>query len=105
MNIKRMELVKQLIDKHGYTKSAAMAIVDDFADIILDNMREGNSVSIQNFGCFDILLRNARSCPNPQTGEKIDIPKHYVPRFYPSDKMRTAVKLWERDDCMKSGVE
>ena len=102
MDIKRNDLIKQLIDKHSYTKKAATSIVDDFVDIILDNLSNGNTVSIRNFGCFDILERRARSCPNPQTGEKVEVPAHWVPRFYPGRGMRLVVKLWE--DNTKRGL-
>lgn len=102
MDNKRNDLIEQLVEKHGYTKKAATSIVDDFVDIVLDNLSEGNTVSIRNFGCFDILERKARSCPNPQTGEKVEIPAHWVPRFYPGNKMRLVVKMWE--DNTKRGL-
>lgn len=102
MNIKRMDLINQLVDKHHYTKKAATSIVDDFTNLIIENLSMGNSVSIHSFGCFDILERKARSCPNPQTGEKIEIPEHWIPRFYPGKKMRRVVKLWE--DNAKRGI-
>jgi len=102
MDIKRNDLIEQLVKKHGYTKKAATSIVDDFVDVVLDNLSEGNTVSIRNFGCFDILERKARSCPNPQTGEKVEIPAHWVPRFYPGNRMRLVVKMWE--DNNKRGL-
>ena len=102
MDIKRVDLIQQLVDKHGYTTKAATSIVDDFTDIILYNLGNGDTVSIHNFGCFDILERKARSCPNPQTGEKVDVPAHWIPRFYPGNKMRLVVKLWE--DSTKRGL-
>ncbi len=101
MNIYRKDLIQQLIDK-GYTKKAAKAFIDDFASLIMDNLGEGNTISIRNFGCFDLLERKARSCPNPQTGEKIEVPAHWIPRFYPSKNMKIAVKMWE--DNTKRGL-
>lgn len=95
MHIEKSDLIQQLIDRYGYTKKAATSIVNDFTGIILENLENGNTVSIRNFGCFDMLERRERSCPNPQTGEKVVIPAHWVPRFYPGNKMRLAVKLWE----------
>ena len=97
MNIKRNDLIQQLVNKYRYTKKAATDIVDDFTDIVLENLREGNTISLRGFGCFDILERKARSCPNPQTGEKVEVPAHWIPRFYPGNKMRLAVKMWEDD--------
>lgn len=96
MDIKRNDLIQQLVGK-GYTKKAATSIVDEFVGLIMENMRSGNTVSIRNFGCFDILERKARSCPNPQTGEKVDVPAHWIPRFYPGNGMRRVVKMWEDD--------
>ena len=103
MNIKRADLIQQLMDKHHYTKKGATELIDDFTEIILENLRQGNSVSIRNFGCFDILERAARRCPDPQTREMIDVPAHWIPRFYPSDKMRIKVKEWE--DSSKRGIQ
>ena len=102
MDIKRVDLIQQLLDKLGYTKKAAKSIIDYFNNIILYNLGKKYTVSIHNFGCFDILARKARSCPNPQTGEKVDVPAHWIPRFYPGNKMRLAVKLWE--DSTKRGL-
>ena len=61
MDIKRVDLIQQLVDRHGYTKKAATSIVDDFTNLILENLEEGNTISIHNFGCFDILERKART--------------------------------------------
>lgn len=95
MNVRRAELIQQFVERYGYTKKAATSIVDDFTDIIIKNLEEGNTVSLRNFGIFDILERRARTCPNPRTGETVQVPAHWIPRFYPSNKMRAAVKIWE----------
>lgn len=97
LNIKRTDLIDQLRQKCGFTKRDATSIVDEFSNIIIDNLRSGNTISIHNFGCFDILERKARSCPNPVTGETVQVPAHYIPRFYPSKRMREVVKEWEHD--------
>lgn len=101
MDIKRNDLIQQLVKK-GYTKKAAKSIIDDFAAVILENLENGDTVSIRGFGCFDILRREARSCPNPQTGERVGVPAHNIPRFYPGSRMRRAVKIWE--DNVKRGL-
>lgn len=97
MDVKRTDLIQQLVEKHRYTKDSATAVVDDFTDAIIENLRNGNNVSIYGFGKFDALRREARRCPNPQTKETIDIPAHFVPRFYPGAKLRLAVKMHEDD--------
>lgn len=95
MNLQRKDLIEKLVEKYGYTKEAATSIVDDFCEIVLENLKMGNTISLYGFGCFDMLERKARSCPNPQTGETVSIPAHWIPRFYPGARMRLAVKIWE----------
>lgn len=103
MNITRPMLIEQLAEKHHYSKKSAAMLIDDFTDVILDNMRNGNSVTIRNFGCFDMLERKEHPGRHPMTGETVVIPKHWIPRFYPAEKMRKMVKLWE-DDTKRGAV-
>lgn len=102
MNVNKGGFVHQLMEKYHYTKASATSVVDDFCAVLLDNMERGNTVSFYGFGCFDIVERAARSCPNPRTQEKCEIPAHWVPRFYPGNAMRRSVKKWE--DNEKRGV-
>lgn len=97
MNVKRQDLIQQLVETHHYTKKAATALVDDFTALILENMRVGNTISLRNFGSIDYVVRAPRKCPNPKTGETYDIPEHIVPKFHPAPKMRAVVKMWEDD--------
>ena len=94
MKINQKDFIQQLVDERGYTKKSATMIVSDFTDLIIKNLENGNSVSIRGFGCFDIIERKARSCANPQTGERCDIPAHFVPRFFAGNYLRFAVKKW-----------
>lgn len=96
MDINRTDLIRQLAERNGCTIKLATKLFDDLVAIILDNIRSGNSVSIYGFGCFDLLKRKAHVCPNRQLGTMVDVPAHYIPRFYPGVRMHTAVKDWER---------
>lgn len=102
MKLKRANLIRQLADNYGYSKKAAADVVDIFTEVIINNLEQGNSIHVRNLGCFDLLVRQERSCPNPATGERVVIPAHYIPRFYPSNRMRVAVKKWE--DNVKRGL-
>lgn len=102
MDVKRVDLINQLVDKYHYTKSSAESVVDDFCDIVIDNLKMGNTISIYGFGCFDILERKERRCPHPISGDPVSIPAHWIPRFYPGALMRRAVKIWE--DNEKRGI-
>jgi len=103
MNITRSGLIDQLVESQHYTKKAAAQVVDDFVAIILDNMRAGNTVSIPNFGIFDLVYREERAVKHPVSGERVGVPAHWVPKFFPSKNMRAQVKLYE--DSQKRGLE
>ena len=96
MNVKRQDLIQQLGERYGYTKKDAVRLIDDFCEIVIENLRNGNSVSIHNFGCFDVLERKEHSLVDLQ-GERKIVPAHWVPRFYPGNRMRLVVKMWEDD--------
>lgn len=97
MEITKSDLICQLT-KRGFTKRAATEIIDEFTSLIIENLENGDAVSIRGFGCFDIQERKARACPNPRTGERMDIPAHWMPRFYPGNGMKRAVKLWASNE-------
>ncbi len=98
MDIKKSDFVDQLREKHNYTKGSAEMLVDDFWDILADNMEAGNTVSFYGYGCFDMVKRAARSCPNPVTKERCDIPEHWVPKFYPGERLKKAVRVMEDNE-------
>lgn len=94
MTVYKQDFIDQLMKEHNYTKSSATSVVDDFWDLIVKNLENGNAVFFYGLGCFDIVERKARSCPNPQTKERCEIPAHWVPRFYPGNTIKRAVKKW-----------
>ena len=98
MDVNRTMLIRQLAKNNGYTIKESTRFVDSFIDLILSNIQDGNSVSIYGFGCFDLLKRKAQVCPSRRLGKMIDVPAHYMPRFYPGVRMNNAVKAWEAGD-------
>lgn len=97
MNVTKKDLIDQLVEEYRYTKQAAQMLVDDFIDIIVRNYENGNTVSISGFGSFDMTKRTARVAPNPKTGEMMDMPERWVPKFIPGRKIRIAVRKWQDD--------
>lgn len=97
MNINRQDFIQQLVSKHNYTKKAATALVDDFLNMLIANFEEGNTVTFYGFGTFDIVERAERTCQNVKTGEPCVIPAHYVPKYYPGIRVKTAIKKWESE--------
>ena len=97
MNITKREFIDQLHTEYGYTKGSAEQLVNDFCELVINNIEEGNTVSIYGFECFDVVKRKGRTCKSPQ-GDETYVPEHWSPKFYPGNALRRAVKIWSDNE-------
>ncbi|MBC8555562.1 MAG: HU family DNA-binding protein [Candidatus Brocadiales bacterium] len=79
--LNKTELIEKIASSTSLTKSSASSAVNLVFDTITSTLKKGNSVSIPNFGSFDVVKRKARNGRNPQTGETIKIKATKAPRF------------------------
>ena len=93
--------MEQLKD-YGYYKKDALAMVNDFWDLIEKNLQEGNTIMFQGYGNFAPHLRKARSCPNPITREMMDVPARYTVKFTAGRLLKLATRKW---DAAQGGEE
>jgi DNA-binding protein HU-beta len=77
----KAELVAQLADDAGITKTQANAALDSFIDSVTKTLKKGDKVTLVGFGTFTVSKRAARTGRNPQTGESIKIKAKKVARF------------------------
>lgn len=99
MLIYKNDFIDQLVDRYHYRKGSATELVTDFLDLLVANLREGNEIYFHGIGKFGIIQRAERHCVNPNTDEPCISPAHLVPRFYPGNSLKRAVKEFE--DGMK----
>ena len=85
--LKREDIVDRMADK-GYTKKSARVILDDFVRVISEALVEGEEVRIRGFGTFAVRDAGAREMNDYQSGERITIPGHRVPKFTPGQQLR-----------------
>ncbi len=88
----KMELVAELARRAGLTKKQANMVIDEFVDIIKDELRRGRSVRLIGFGTFTVRQRAARKGRNPRTRQEITIPARKVPVFKPSNQLKEMVR-------------
>ena len=77
----KVELVADVAERSGLTKSDARKAVDAMMDSIKAALASGDSVSLVGFGTFDVGHRAARAGRNPQTGESMNIPARNYAKF------------------------
>lgn len=85
-------IVEAVHAKLGTTKVAAEEAVDTVISSIVDNLRNGEEVSIAGLGIFSVKQRAARTARNPRTGESIQIQAMKVPKFRAAKALKEAVK-------------
>ena len=79
----RTELVNALAEKTGMTKVAAKEAMNTCFDIIQEQLRKGEKVTLIGFGTFSVVKREARTAKNPRTGKAVKVPAKKVAKFKP----------------------
>lgn len=82
------ELIKEVKTKFDVGTSAAVAIVENFTDILKAALINDKEITLPEIGKLKIKSRPARQGRNPRTGETIQIPAKDVVKFTPSSEFK-----------------
>jgi len=72
------------------TKAQAEEAYDAIIGAMAEELGNGGSVTLRNFGTFTVTTRKARKGRNPRTGEAIDIPASKAVKFKPGKELEEA---------------
>lgn len=86
-------LVDRIATKHNLQRTAVKNVLQDFLDLIVDELGEGNRIEFRDFGVFEVKHRAARTAQNPKTLERVPVPAKRSVRFKPGRKMREEMDL------------
>lgn len=89
----KQELVTQVAQYSGLTKSDAEKALDATIQAITTSLQSGGDVRLVGFGTFSTSQRQASEGRNPRTGEKIAIPARRLPKFSPGKQLKEAVTV------------
>jgi len=87
----KADLVEQVAEKTGLTRTDVAVVVDSFLDTIKQAMEKNHNIEIRGFGTFKIKLRKARKARNPRTGDEVPVPDRKVPVFKPSNEFKDLI--------------
>lgn len=86
-------LAQSIADKVGVSKKESEAMIEAFVDIVTNQLKANNEVTIAGFGAFSAKTRAGRIGVNPQKPtEKIPIPSVVVPKFKAGKSLKDALK-------------
>lgn len=87
----KKELVQNIAEEAGISKSVAEKALNAVIDGITDALSNREKVTFVGFGTFFVTERPARKGRNPKSGKVIDIPASVVPKFKAGKSLKDAV--------------
>lgn len=88
----KAELIEQMAQEAGITKTAAGAAIESLIDTITKTLKQKDGkVTLTGLGTFSKTRRKARNGRNPRTGETIKIKATNVVKFKAGKNLKEAV--------------
>ena len=85
-NFKKINFIKDLSNKTGYSKNYSKKLINDLITILIDNIIIGDC-NIKNVGSFKIISKKKRIGRNPKTKEEFIITARKSISFTPSKRI------------------
>ena len=97
----KSELIARLAQRYPQlvAKDAEYA-VKMILDAMTGSLLSGHRIEIRGFGSFGLNYRPPRTGRNPKTGEKVQVPRKYVPHFKAGKELRERVDSLDPDQTM-----
>lgn len=77
----KTDFINRVAEKQGISRTQTGEILDSMQEVLREMLNEGDSLTIKDFGRFDLRERAARKGKNPQTGAELMIPARTVPHL------------------------
>ena len=91
INLTKKEIVNSIYMQIGYSKKVSENLLEDFFDIIFNNLKKNNKVKIAKFGTFHVRFKKSRIGRNPKTNEKKIVSERKVILFKPSKELKKKI--------------
>lgn len=86
-------LIEKISNETHVAKKQVEEVIDKMIDLIIEQLKNGNKVSLVGFGTFESRTRHTRGGVNPQKpNERIQIPEVKVAKFKTGKSLKDALK-------------
>ena len=93
INLTKKDLVNLIYMQIGFSKHVSENLIDDFFQIILDNLIKEKILKLSKFGTFSVRQKKSRIGRNPKTKENKVISERKVVLFKPSKEFKEFVNI------------
>lgn len=101
----KSEFVNRLAERTGLTKKDSRCALDAMTELITEALSRNEEVLLTGFGKFEPRPRKESNRINPQTQERIRVPRKVVPAFKAGKSLKEAVMRNLRVVETASGLE
>ena len=91
MALMKNDIADSIYYNTDFPKKDCLKVVENFFDIIKEELIKGNEVMISGFGKWSVRKKGNRNVRNPQTGERMTIDARQVVTFKGAEKLRSEI--------------
>ena len=91
INLTKKDLVNSIYMQLGFSKQISGNLLEEFLDLIIQNLNSEKKIKISKFGTFSIRKKKPRVGRNPKTKEEKKISERNVVTFKPSKEFKQFV--------------
>ena len=88
INLTKKDLVNSIYMQLGFSKQISGNLLEEFLDLIIQNLNSEKKIKISKFGTFSIRKKKPRIGRNPKTKEEKKISERNVVTFKPSKEFK-----------------
>lgn len=88
----KAEFVAAVAAKTGASKKDAAENVNAVFEVLTEVLTAHDDFTMQGFGSFKSVYKEASEARNPSNGETVAVPAHYTVKFKASGALKDAVK-------------
>ena len=93
INLTKKDLVNLIYMQIGFSKQISENLIDDFFQIIIENLTKEKTLKLSKFGTFSIRQKKSRIGRNPKTKKESIISQRNVVLFKPSKEFKDFINL------------
>ena len=88
----KAEIVNEIAKTTGIEKTAVLATLEKFMEVVKESLANGENVYLRGFGSFIVKTRSEKTARNISKNTTIIIPEHKIPAFKPARVFMDEVK-------------
>lgn len=88
----KADVVSEIAANTGVERAAVQQVVENFFNVLKNNMAQGNNVYFRGFGSFVVKKRARKVARNIAKNTSLVIEPHFIPSFKPAKTFVEDVK-------------